>query len=250
MVKNPYKTASALVGATLSEQTDADVLTKVLNQRGQRMTDRIASLGIPRQEVTQSVMLVVSALLERMDDLQHDLARTKESLDEMQQLVDVDCLAPIPNRRAFMRRLQWALAMHERYEHPSCVLYFDLNDFKRINDTYGHAAGDAAIKHVAKMLSENLRESDFLARIGGDEFAIILYYANEENARERGRKLVEKIIHTPFNFNGRTLFASTALGVHALRKGDDVETALSAADTSMYVDKRRNKEAAGTDVSA
>lgn len=207
----------------------------------ERMVQRIAMLGIPKEEMTPAVSLAVSALLEKLDDTNRELSRTKESLTELEHLVDVDCVAPIPNRRAFMRRLAWAITMHERYGHPSTILYFDLNDFKKINDDYGHAAGDIAIRHISHLLSTTMRESDFLARIGGDEFAVIMYYAGEESARMRGEKIVEKLESTPFVFNGGRLKVSTAYGYYSIRSGDDAESALASADMSMYVDKRRSK---------
>src|SRR5579871_1693143 len=162
-----------------------------------KVIERLAMLGIPEQEMTPAVSLAVSALLEKLDDVNRDLSRTKESLAELERLVDVDCVAPIPNRRAFMRRLSWAITMHERYGHPSTILYFDINDFKNINDDFGHAAGDLAIRHISQLLSNAMRESDFLARIGGDEFAVIMYYANEDAAKMRGAKIVEKLKATP-----------------------------------------------------
>jgi len=206
-----------------------------------KIAERLAMLGIPQGEMTPSVNLAVSALLEKLDDVNRDLSRTKESLSEIERLVDVDCVAPIPNRRAFMRRLSWAITMHERYGHPSTILYFDLNDFKQINDQYGHAAGDIAIRHISQLLSTTMRESDFLARIGGDEFAVIMYYASEESAKLRGAKIVEKLEKTPFVFNGTHLHVTTAYGYYSIKSGDDAEAALASADMSMYVDKRRAK---------
>lgn len=206
-----------------------------------RVNERMAMLGIPEGEMTESVKLAVSALLEKLDDISRDLSRTKEALSEMEQLVDVDCIAPIPNRRAFMRRLTWAITMHERYGHPSTILYFDINDFKEINDTHGHAAGDLAIRHISQLLSNAMRESDFLARIGGDEFAIIMYYANEEAAQKRGEFIADKLRSTPFIFGGKQIHLSAAYGYYAVHNGDDAESCLASADMSMYVDKRRNK---------
>lgn len=214
------------------------------NMSRRAVLERIGMLGISESEMTPAVSLAISALLEKLDDVNRDLSRTKESLAEIERLVDVDCVAPIPNRRAFMRRLSWAITMHERYNHPSTVLYFDINDFKAINDKHGHAAGDIAIRHVSQLLSTTMRESDFLARIGGDEFAVIMYYANEDAAKMRGAKIAEKLKETPFNFNGKQLHITTAYGYYSLRHGDDAESALAAADMSMYVDKRRRKVAA------
>ena len=209
--------------------------------RNSRLAEKLEMLGIPEAEMTPQVMFAVSALLEKLDDLSRDLSRTKENLAEIERLVDVDLLAPIPNRRAFMRRLSWAITMHERYGHPSTVLYFDINDFKQINDQYGHSAGDLAIRHIAQLLAATMRESDFVARIGGDEFAVIMYYATEEAAKKRGEKISEKLAKTPFQFNGKQITVTAACGCYTVRSGDDADSCLASADMAMYVDKRRNK---------
>jgi diguanylate cyclase (GGDEF)-like protein len=216
-------------------------LAQSSTDKNQRLSERLSMLGIPDSEMTPAVNLAISALLEKLDDVNRDLSRTKESLAEIERLVDVDCVAPIPNRRAFMRRLAWAITMHERYGHPSTILYFDINDFKNINDEYGHAAGDIAIRHISHLLTTTMRESDFLARIGGDEFAVIMYYASEESARKRGGKIAEKLQKTPFVYNGKHLNVTAAYGYYSIKSGDDAESALASADMSMYVDKRRAK---------
>lgn len=207
-----------------------------------RMQERMEMLGIPLEEMTPGVSFAVSALLEKVDDLSRELSRTKENLTEIEQLVDVDCVAPIPNRRAFMRRMAWAIAMMERYSHTSTVVYFDINDFKEINDTYGHAAGDLAIRHISQLLTKTIRGSDFIARIGGDEFALIMYHADIHSAKNRGKRFEEMLEKTPFMYNSKPLHISTAVGYYSIKKGDDPESALSAADMSMYVDKRRKKD--------
>ena len=145
------------------------------------------------------------------------------------------------NRQDILDALLAIGQMHERYGHPSTILYFDINEFKQINDKYGHAAGDLAIRHIAQLLANTMRESDFLARIGGDEFAVIMYYANEDAAKKRGSKIIEKLQKTPFNFNGTKITVTAAFGCYSIRSGDDAEAALASADMSMYVDKRRAK---------
>lgn len=203
-----------------------------------KLPDRIAMLGIPESQLTEPVILALSAIFEKMDDLGLELSQSKEQLKELESLVDVDTLAPIPNRRAFMRRLTWAISMLERYNHPSSIVYFDLNGFKQINDTYGHAAGDMAIRHVAETLTHAKRESDFLARMGGDEFAVLMYFADAAIAERRAREISTKIASTPFLFNGHPLHITSSVGFHSIRKGETPDGALHAADQSMFENKR------------
>ena len=229
----------------VEEQNISNAVASVVNSSNTSkdgVDARIRMLGIPEGQLSPTVYFALSAMLEKLDDTNRDLRRTKENLAELERLVDVDCLAPIPNRRAFMRRLNWAISMHERYAHPSTVLYFDLNDFKQINDNYGHAAGDIAIRHVSQILTNTMRESDFIARLGGDEFGIIMYHAQEEAAKRRGLKIADAIKSTPFTYNGKALYVDVACGLYTLHKGDGAEDALSKADFSMYVDKRKTKQ--------
>lgn len=226
-----------------AEDLDVIAETALLHHPAKKhIEQRIGMLGISPEEMTPAVKFALSALLEKLDDTNRDLTRTKETLTELEHLVDVDCLAPIPNRRAFMRRLSWAISMMERYGHPSAILYFDLNDFKKINDQHGHAAGDLAIRHVSQILSNTMRESDFIARLGGDEFAIIMYHAMEDAAERRAKKISDAIRATPFIYNGQALYVDVACGFHSLKKGEKAEDALASADLSMYVDKRKGKQ--------
>jgi len=203
---------------------------------------RLATLGIPSSEFTPSVSLAISALFEKIDDLNRELIRTKEHLNELEQLVDVDVLAPIPNRRAFMRRLEWAIALHERYNQPVSVLFFDLNYFKELNDNYGHACGDAALRHAANTLVAATRDSDFVARMGGDEFAVILFHSDYENSIKRAQAINNRITsENVFKWNGNPMPITLSVGVYSVKVGDTPDSALSNADTAMYVEKRRFK---------
>ena len=237
------------LGAFMEKVTDEDTVIQNSTNHGrsnyknpEKNYDlRLTTLGIPAEEYTPAVSLAISALFEKIEDMGRELSRTRNHLNELEQLVDVDCLAPIPNRRAFMRRLNWAISIHERYSYPICVLYFDMNNLKEINDILGHAAGDTAIRHIANILSSTTRESDFIARIGGDEFALILFHSDYENACKRAKAIVDKIETSPLRWNGKDIKTSTACGVYSIKKGDTSESALSAADTAMYIDKKRIK---------
>jgi diguanylate cyclase (GGDEF)-like protein len=204
--------------------------------------ERIALLGIAPKELTETVSLALSALYEKLDDVTYELSCARRDFAELEQLVDVDCIAPVPNRRAFMRRLSWAMAMFERYDHPCSILYFDLNGFKQLNDAHGHAAGDMAIRHVCGILADALRQSDFMARLGGDEFAIIMYFSKQHDAELRGAKIADRMRRGRFEYEGKSLSVSASFGVYEIEKGVDAETALSLADKAMYQDKKRYRE--------
>ena len=98
-----------------------------------------------------------------------------------------------------------------------------------------------AIRHVSKIFLESLRGSDFMARLSGDEFAVLMYYAEIDSAHERGKKIAERIAQSSFMWGKKPLSITAAYGAHEVTKGEDPETALSNADTAMYLDKKRSK---------
>jgi Diguanylate cyclase, GGDEF domain len=131
--------------------------------------DAVGLLGLPAHELTPKVRSALGHLIDEVADLRHELLTTQRRLLELERLADEDALAPISNRRAFLRDLARTIKYVERYGAACSLLYFDVNGLKSINDTHGHAAGDAALIHVADILRSNTRTSDVVGRLGGDE---------------------------------------------------------------------------------
>jgi diguanylate cyclase (GGDEF)-like protein len=172
-----------------------------------------------------------------MQHLRLDLEREKERAHHLETLADQDALTPILNRRAFIRELSRMLAFAERYQAPSSLVYFDVNEMKQINDGFGHAAGDAALRHVATALVENVRSFDVVGRLGGDEFAVILAQVDSARALAKARTLVEAIEYRPAAWNESELHVRVAFGVHTFSRAEPVDRVLDAADRAMYARK-------------
>ena len=196
-----------------------------------------AVLGIPECELTPKVRATLDELIGEMQHLRLDLEREKERAHHLEALADQDALTPILNRRAFIRELSRMLAFAERYQAPSSLVYFDVNEMKQINDGFGHAAGDAALRHVATALVENVRSFDVAGRLGGDEFAVILAQVDSARALAKARTLVEAIEYRPAAWNGSELHVRVAFGVHTFSRAEPVDEALDAADRAMYARK-------------
>jgi diguanylate cyclase (GGDEF)-like protein len=133
------------------------------------------------------------------------------------------------------------MSQADRYGHDSSVVYIDLNDFKEINDTYGHSAGDKALKHVADVILANIRDSDVVGRFGGDEFGIILDKSNADKAREKAEMLRRAILSSPRVWNDTRIDVHVAFGVYTFSGTEDAGHALAAADRDMYAHKRVTK---------
>jgi len=183
-------------------------------------------------------------LMEEVETLRREIEQSRQRISYLEQLADQDTLAPIANRRAFVRELSRIMAFAERYGTASSLIYFDVNDLKPINDTHGHAAGDAVLMQVAETLLGNVRESDVVGRLGGDEFAVILSQADEDQAVEKAADLVRRIEGQTLDWNGTDIAINVAHGTYTIRGGDSAQEALAAADRAMYERKMAGRRKA------
>lgn len=200
--------------------------------------DVASVMGIPEPEFTPKVRQALMTLMAEVDALRSELQMMKSRLKNLEQLADEDPLTPIANRRAFVRELSRMMSFAERYGTPSAVIYFDVDGLKQINDTMGHAAGDAALTKIADVLESNIRDSDTVGRLGGDEFGVILAHADDAQAQEKAASLAKAISDTPFEWKSKHVKLSVSWGSYAFTTGGDPSHALDAADREMYVRKR------------
>jgi diguanylate cyclase (GGDEF)-like protein len=179
----------------------------------------------------------VLRLMREVEALRLELKAMGRRLSEAQRLADHDVLTPLLNRRAFVRELQRAIALTRRHGTPACVIYVDLNEFKDVNDAYGHAAGDAVLIAVAERLLAGVREEDIVGRIGGDEFAVLLEHADVRGASARAAALASAVSGAPILSGGRKITVGLTYGVRQIGAVDSAEQALSEADAAMYLRK-------------
>lgn len=205
------------------------------------VTDTVSIMGIPEAEMTEKVRDAIMTLIKEVETLRKDLDNTRARLNDLDRLAHEDTLVPAANRRAFVRELSRMISFAERYGTNSSLAFFDLNDFKVLNDTYGHAAGDAALVHVTNLLLENIRESDIVGRLGGDEFGVILVGAEEDIAHDKTASLAELIQNTPIKWENERLNVGVSYGVYTFKKGVDAIEALAHADKAMYAQKKSLK---------
>lgn len=205
------------------------------------ITDVSAVSGIPESEFTPRVRDAIMRLMSEVERLRHELTGTKRRLEELETMADQDALLPILNRRAFVREMSRIMSFAERYSLPASLLYFDLDHFKDINDRHGHAAGDAVLAHVSRVLTENVRESDIVGRLGGDEFGVILAKADEEQASRKSESMAELISTKPTVWENLTLGITCTHGAYTFRPGESANQAIAKADEAMYSRKRSKK---------
>ena len=200
--------------------------------------DTASVMGIPAGELSPKAQSAITRLMAEIEALQNTVKSQQARIAYLEQLADQDSLTPVANRRAFVRELSRITSFGERYGATSSVIYFDLNGLKEINDTYGHAAGDAAIGKVADILLEHVRESDLVGRLGGDEFGVLLSQADEATARTKAKTLIDEIESAPLDWQGHQIPLRLAYGTHTFSTGENAGDALAAADRAMYAHKR------------
>ena len=176
-------------------------------------------------------------LVEEIVRLRGEVARLELRIEELDRLAHRDPLVPLPNRRGFLRQLDLLIGRLERYGEPSAMLFVDLDGLKKVNDSLGHSAGDAALCHVAEQLIGGTRQSDCVARLGGDEFGVLLMHADAATASETAERLCGLVAGNSFTHEGKVHPLSVAIGVATLEKGDTPETVMSRADLAMYAVK-------------
>ncbi len=157
-------------------------------------------------------------------------AHLRRHYAQMHQMAHTDALTSLTNRRAMQTRLDSELDRARRYNRPFAVLVADLDHFKRVNDTFGHSVGDQVLREAAGRLLQHLRESDSLARWGGEEFLILAPETDLHRAHHLAQRLHESICETPMSGVHVTL----SLGVACYRQGDTIAAILSRADEAMY----------------
>jgi diguanylate cyclase (GGDEF)-like protein/PAS domain S-box-containing protein len=167
--------------------------------------------------------------------LEAEIAERRQAEDRAQHLADHDVLTGLPNRRLFEDRVTQALVFSVRNRKLTAVMFVDLDRFKHINDTLGHATGDAMLKEVARRLQDQLREGDTICRLGGDEFVILLpEIRRSSDAAHVAQKIIESVAQ-PVTLEERDLHITCSVGITVFPDdGRDTETLIRNADAAMY----------------
>lgn len=198
--------------------------------------------GKPETDILAEAMTPAAreAFMRLIDEntlLRVSLADARTRIEELEQLADTDPLVPLPNRRRFLRELDRIVSQVNRHGKPAAILFIDLHDLKIVNERHGHTTGDAALIHVARLLSGLIRASDIAARIGGDEFGLILDHLDHNSAIETADRIARCIADAPLDIGGATLALKPAIGVASVLEGDNAEGVMRRADRNLRLAK-------------
>ncbi|SED51072.1 PAS domain S-box-containing protein/diguanylate cyclase (GGDEF) domain-containing protein [Rhizobiales bacterium GAS188] len=171
----------------------------------------------------------------------HDMTSERELIARLSWQASHDALTGLANRREFESRLGSALGQppHQRGGHS--LMFLDLDQFKVVNDTCGHAAGDELLRQTSDLLQENLRDGDLLARLGGDEFGVLLHHCDAASAEENAERLRLAVQELSFAWNGRAFSISVSIGLAHIAQSNTVEEIMQAADVACYMAKEKGR---------
>ncbi len=167
-----------------------------------------------------------------------EITRLRLRVLELERAADTDPLIPVYNRRAFMRELTRAQTVMARYDMLSSIIFFDLNEFKTVNDRFGHAIGDDFLRKTGEALVQGVRDCDMVARLGGDEFGVLLFKTDPVTAQAKAATLACRISEQKIEMPTGSINITAAWGVAPCEPGGEAEQILSRADRAMYISKK------------
>ncbi len=178
----------------------------------------------------------------QVNSLEESLARTQEQKDRLRLAARTDSLTGLPNHDTIIAELNVALREVTQGKHSVAVVMADLDHFKRVNDTYGHLAGDKVLTEVARRMRSALRGLDLVGRYGGEEFLMILYNATPESMQTVAERVRQRITANPIKSPDISLDITMSMGVTLARKGEKADEAIARADAALYAAKAAGRD--------
>ncbi|WP_223544884.1 GGDEF domain-containing protein [Pseudomonas sp. A-B-19] len=220
--------------SSMQEAADLEDLKHVLENHLEGLLGTMDQHQKQRDEREQEVATRLHSLAERVAHMEQEAQGYREHLEEQRQKALVDPLTGLPNRAAWSERLDHDVTQWRQHGNTLLLAMLDLDHFKRINDNYGHLAGDKVLKIIASVLRKRLRGTDFIARFGGEEFVLLM----PSTVPAAGLKLLESLRASieacPFHFKGEPVTITVSIGMTAFRPGEHGDQALKRADQALY----------------
>ena len=233
-------TVSQRVGTLTSGMATATSLESLKSQVTHNLRDIVGVLDKHNTDSDandKSISDELNSMAERVKQMEKAAAIAEEKLEAQKIRALVDPLTNLPNRAAYDQRAHQEIARWMRYQRSLCLAVCDLDLFKKVNDGFGHLAGDKVLQIVAKVIRERLRESDFISRFGGEEFVILLPETEADEAVAVMEEIRLAIENTPFHFRNTQVQVTVSIGITMFQGKDDLNSAFARADKALYTAK-------------
>ena len=226
---------------SMQEITELMQVKQTIETRLDVIDNRVRAFRNTEQQRHEQAQALITQLSEKVQALEKNGAQLQQRLEQTQQEAMQDSLTGLPNRKAYEERIAMEIARCRRYKSALVLAVFDVDKFKTINDTYGHAAGDRVLKVIGEVLSEHVRQTDFVARYGGEEFVLLLPEADILVAKDVAEKLRGIIEQTQFHFQEKRVGITISAGLTCYRDEEAIETLFERADQSLYKAKENGR---------
>ncbi|MGS2719289.1 GGDEF domain-containing protein [Paraglaciecola aestuariivivens] len=188
------------------------------------------------------LIIILTLLIEALFIFRPMVNRVAKFAERLQKEANHDHLTGLLNRRSFSIFVNKSWALSKRYGHQMSIITYDIDNFKLVNDDYGHDVGDKALRHVSQLIQENTRESDCVARLGGEEFVVMLPQTNKHDAKSLADKIRLLIEKSPLDLEAGTLALTVSAGISEFVKTDDsIDDILKRSDQALYSAKKQGR---------
>jgi diguanylate cyclase len=220
--------------SSVQEAADLDDLKHILENHLEGLLGTMDQHRQQRDEREQEVAARLQSLAERVAHMEQEAQGFREHLEEQRQKALIDPLTGLPNRAAWSERLEHEIGQWQQHGNTLMLAMLDLDHFKRINDNYGHLAGDKVLKIIASVLRKRLRGTDFIARFGGEEFVLLMPSTTPASGLKLLETLRASIEACPFHFRGEPVTVTLSMGLAAFKPGEHSDLVLKRADQALY----------------
>ncbi len=229
------------IKTTVAEAEDIEQLQKAIESRLEEIDKKVASFVEAETERADQAEKASAVLESQLEKLRNEADQLRQSLEAARTDAIVDPLTGVSNRRAYDERFQVEYSRWKRYHEPLTLAIMDIDHFKQINDTYGHPIGDKVLKVVAGRIQQQVRESDFFGRIGGEEFAFLLVDSDLENAMNKVEELRQSIEECNFRMKKKKFKVTISIGVAQFKSRDTIESVYQRADKALVKAKQSGR---------
>ena len=230
------------IEAAVNENNDLDLLKQIIRTRAERLSVKVADYVEGEKKQLEAAKDKIDELTRQAKSMNEEVEGLRHQLMEKQQVLALDPLTGIANRGGFDKRIEEELARSQRIGFPLSLLLIDIDNFKYVNDTFGHKAGDRVLQTIAKLMSGRVRDTDFIARYGGDEFVLLLPGTPAEDAQAVAQGFCDAVKRCGFHSRGQSVAVSLSIGIAELRKEDTSEAFFERADVAMYEVKNNGRD--------
>jgi diguanylate cyclase len=219
---------------SVQQAEELTALKELVKQRVDTIRTHMQEFRDAEEQRLQQAEQQVEELTEKLESVQDESKQLRQRLQDEHNQAMIDTLTGIPNRLAYNERLAQEVARWQRYKSPLVTAVWDVDHFKSVNDNYGHQAGDKVLTVIGKVLYKSSRETDFVARFGGEEFVMLMPETDLESAVVAAENLRKAIEDTEFHFRGKRVPITISCGLSEFRLGDTPEQVFERADKALY----------------